>query len=100
MQVDGALQRGSTTPRRRRLNVLLAIVVMAVTAAPLVWAGALAPSGVGVKGANPKRPRTWAAPLSTITRGTCPVTRAPLLPMMTRGTCTLIRVYPPASEVY
>ena len=81
MQVDGALQRVSTTPRRRRLNVMLAIVVMA---ALLVWAGALAPSGVGVKGANPKRARTWAAPLST----------------MTRGTCTLIRVYPPASEVY
>jgi hypothetical protein len=53
MQVDGALQGGSTRPRRRRLNVLLAIVVIAAMVALLVWAAPLARSGVGAQDANP-----------------------------------------------
>jgi hypothetical protein len=53
MQVDGALQGGSTRPRRRRLNVLLAIVVIAAMVALLVWAAPLARSGVGAQNANP-----------------------------------------------
>ena len=55
MQVGGALQGGSTSPRRRRLNVLLAILAIVVIAAMitlLVWAGALARSGVGAEDAN------------------------------------------------
>ena len=57
MQVDGVVQGGSTRPRHRRLNVLLAlvaIVVIAAMVALLVWAGALARSGVGAEEANPK----------------------------------------------
>jgi hypothetical protein len=56
MQVDGAVQAGSTRPRRRRPNVLLAIVaivVIAATVALLVWAAPLARSGVGAEDANP-----------------------------------------------
>ncbi len=53
MQVDGAVQGVSTIPRRRRLNVLLAIVVIAAMVALLVWAAPLARSGVGAKNANP-----------------------------------------------
>jgi cytoskeletal protein RodZ len=56
MQVDGALQGGSTRPRRRRLNVLLAIVAILVIAAMvalLIWAAPLARSGVGAQDANP-----------------------------------------------
>ena len=54
MQVDGAAQGVSTRSRRRRLNMLLAIVVIAAMVALLVWAGAPARSGVGAEGANPK----------------------------------------------
>jgi cytoskeletal protein RodZ len=56
MQVDGALQGGSTRPRRRRLNVLLAIVAIVVITAMvalLIWAAPLARSGVGAQDANP-----------------------------------------------
>ena len=52
MQVDGALQGGSTIPRRRRLNVVLAIVVIAAMVALLVWASAFATRGVGAEDAN------------------------------------------------
>jgi hypothetical protein len=52
MQLDGAIQGGSTRPRRRRLNVLVAIVVIAAMVALLAWAGALARSGVGAEDAN------------------------------------------------
>ena len=53
MQVDGALQGGSTIPRRRRLNVLLAIVVIAAMVALLIWSAPLARSGVGAEDAKP-----------------------------------------------
>ena len=53
MQVDGAAQGASTRPRRRRLNVLLTIVVIAAMVALLVWAAPLARSGVGAQDANP-----------------------------------------------
>lgn len=53
MQVDGALRGGSTIPRRRRLNVVLAIVVISAMAALLVWTAPLATSGVGAEDANP-----------------------------------------------
>jgi flagellar basal body-associated protein FliL len=56
MQLAGGLQRGSTRPRRRRLNVLLAImaiVVIAAMVALLVWAGAPARSEAGAEDANP-----------------------------------------------
>jgi hypothetical protein len=46
----------STVPRRRRLNVLvaiLAIVVIAAVVALLVWVVPLATSGVGAEVANP-----------------------------------------------
>ena len=56
MQVDGAIRgRASTRPQRKRLNVLVAIaaiLVIAATVALLVWAGALARSGVGAEDAN------------------------------------------------
>jgi len=58
MQVDGAVQGASTIPRRRRLNVLLAIaavVVIAAMVALLVWAAPLATSGVGAEDANPNK---------------------------------------------
>ena len=57
MQLDGALQGASTRPRRRRLNVLLAmvaIVVIAAMVALLVGVAPLARSGVGAQDANPK----------------------------------------------
>jgi hypothetical protein len=56
MQVDGAVQGGSTIPRRRRPNVLLAIVAIVVYAAVvalLIWSAPLARSGVGAQDANP-----------------------------------------------
>jgi hypothetical protein len=53
MQVSGPVQGASSIPRRRRLNALLAIVVITATVALLVWAGALARSGVGAEDANP-----------------------------------------------
>ena len=57
MQVSGPVQGASTIPRRRRLNALLAIVgivLIAAMVALMVWAGALARSGVGAQDANPK----------------------------------------------
>ena len=57
MQISGPVQGVSTIPRRRRLNALLAIVTIVLIAAMvalLVWAGALARSGVGAENANPK----------------------------------------------
>ena len=56
MQVSGPVQGVSTISRRRRLNVLLAIVAILVIAAMvalLVWAAPLARSGVGAQDANP-----------------------------------------------
>jgi hypothetical protein len=56
MQVDGALRGGSTIPRRKRPNALLAVaavVVIAAMMALLVWAAPLATSGVGAEDANP-----------------------------------------------
>ena len=56
MQVDGAVQGVSTIPRRRRLNVVLAIVavvVIGLMVALLVWVAPLARSGVGAQDANP-----------------------------------------------
>ena len=57
MRVDGTAQRASTVPRRRRPNVLLAIVAVVVISAMvalLVWAAPLARSGVGAEDADPK----------------------------------------------
>ena len=57
MQVDGAVQGASTIPRRRRLNVLLAIaavVVIAAMVALLVWVVPLATSVVGAEDAVPR----------------------------------------------
>lgn len=56
MHVDGAPQRGSTIPRRKRLNVLLALVALvaiAATVALLIWSAPLARSSVGAEDANP-----------------------------------------------
>ena len=57
MQVDGAVQGVSTIPRRKRLNVVLAIVAVVVIGAMvalLVWVSPLARSGVvGAQDANP-----------------------------------------------
>ena len=56
MQVDGAAHGVGTITRRRRLNVLLAIVAVVVIAAMvalMVWAAPLATSGVGTQDANP-----------------------------------------------
>ncbi len=55
MQVDGAVQGVSTIPRRKRLNVVLAIVavvVIGLMVALLVWVAPLARSGVGAQDAN------------------------------------------------
>ena len=54
MQVNGALQGVGTIPRRRQLNVLLAVLVLAAMLALLMWAALLATSGGGVKDASPK----------------------------------------------
>ena len=53
MQVDGALHGESMRPRRRGLNVLLAIWVVAATTALLVWVTPLATSGGGREEASP-----------------------------------------------
>ena len=53
MHVNGALQGVSTIPRRRWLNVLLAVLVLAAMVALLVWAALLPTSGGGVKDAIP-----------------------------------------------
>ena len=55
MQVDGAAHGVGTIPRRKRLNVLLAIVAVVVIAAMvalMVWVAPLARSGVGAQDAN------------------------------------------------
>ena len=52
MQVNGALRGVGTVPRRRRLNALLAILVVAVVVALLVWAVPLTTSGSGAESAN------------------------------------------------
>jgi ammonia channel protein AmtB len=52
MQVGGRVQGVSTIPRRRRLNVLLAIVVIAAMVALVVWAAPLMMSGVGAEDAG------------------------------------------------
>ena len=57
MQANGALQGGSTIPRRGRLQVLLAILAIVVIAALvglLVWTALLASSGGGAQDAKPK----------------------------------------------
>ncbi len=57
MQVDGAIRGASTIPRRRRLNMLLAIaaiVVIAGVVALMVWVVPFAKSGVGTEDAIPK----------------------------------------------
>ncbi len=56
MQVDGAVQGGSTIPRRRRLNALLAIVaivLIAATVSLLVWVAPFASNEFGTEEANP-----------------------------------------------
>jgi hypothetical protein len=57
MQLDGALRGGADAiPRRRRLNLLLAIlaiVVIAAMVALLVWAAPFASSEFGAEDANP-----------------------------------------------
>lgn len=54
MQVDGALQGGSTRPRRGRVNLLLATLVIAAMVALAVWVVLLATSQVGAEDAVPK----------------------------------------------
>ena len=55
MQADGAVQGVSTIPRRRRLGVLVAIVVIAAMVALVVWTAPFATSGgVGAEDAIPK----------------------------------------------
>ena len=53
MQANGAVPGVSTIPRRRRLNVMPAILVVVATAALLVWAAALTTSGGVAEDANP-----------------------------------------------
>jgi hypothetical protein len=55
IQVDGVVQGVSTIPRRKRLNVVLAIVAVVVIGALValqVWVDPLARSGVGAQDAN------------------------------------------------
>ena len=53
MQVaDGAQRRASTMPHRRRLDVLLAALVIALLGALLVWTTPLATSGAGAEDVN------------------------------------------------
>ncbi len=54
MQADGAIQGGSTKPRRGRLNVLLATLVIAAMVALAVWVVPLATRQVGAEDAIPK----------------------------------------------
>jgi len=61
MQVDGALHGESMRPRRRGLNVLLAIWVVAATTALLVWVTPLATSGGGTDEAGPVAAETGSA---------------------------------------
>ena len=56
MQADGAAHGVGTIPRRKRLNVLVAIVAVVVIAAMvalLVWTAPLATNGVEAQDANP-----------------------------------------------
>ncbi len=59
MHVNGALQGVSTIPRRRWLNVLLAIVVTAAVVALVVWVVPLATSGVGAEDAISRAEMPW-----------------------------------------
>jgi hypothetical protein len=52
MQADGAVRGVSTLPQRRRLNVLLAIVVILAMVALLVWVVPFAASEVGAEDAG------------------------------------------------
>lgn len=55
MQADGALQGGSTIPRRRRLSVVAIVVIAAMVVALVVWTAPFATSGgVGAEDAIPK----------------------------------------------
>lgn len=55
MQADGALQGGSTIPRRRRLSVVAIVVIAAMVVALMVWTAPFATSGgVGAEDAIPK----------------------------------------------
>jgi|SRR5215207_1588602 hypothetical protein len=54
MQVGGAVQGASTIHPRRRLNVLVAIVVIAAVVALVVWVEPLGTSGVGAEDVVPK----------------------------------------------
>ncbi len=69
MQVDGAVQGVGTIPRRRRLNVLLAILVAAAMIALLVWAAPLATSGVGAEDAYPKPAGAGSAAYNPVPHG-------------------------------
>ena len=55
-QVGGTVQGARTIPRRKRLNVVVAIVAVVVIAAMValmvMWAAPLARSGVGAQDAN------------------------------------------------
>lgn len=54
MQADGALQGGSTIPRRRRLSVVAIVVIAAMVVALVVWTAPFATSGgVGAEDAIP-----------------------------------------------
>jgi hypothetical protein len=53
MQAGGALHGGRTIPRRGRLRVLVAIVVIAAMAALLVWVAPFASNEFGTEEANP-----------------------------------------------
>ena len=53
MQADGAVRGASTIPRRRRLNALLAILVVAAVVALVVWTAPLVTSGAATEEANP-----------------------------------------------
>lgn len=52
MQAGGALQGESTIPKRDRLRVLLAIVVIAALVALVVWAAPFASNEFGTEEAN------------------------------------------------
>ena len=64
MQVGYAVHGASTAPRRRRLNVLVAILAIAAIAAMvalLVWVVPLATNGVGAEDAIPKAETPWVS---------------------------------------
>lgn len=86
MQVGGALQGGSAIPRRRRLNVLVAI-----GGRWRCWYGQV----LLREAKSEQRTQVRAPPSSTMTRGNCAMTRRQTPPSSTttRVTCTLTRVY-------